>query len=339
MNTLPTVADYEVLHVRGKFRLRCLDQESCQSKARQCLNVTLQCYPTSSGSGRMLKTCFEKTVKLFKMLNSIKRVLKGVGRELPDCRLPLLLRSTGHESSQVACIARAKKHYGCFMVPNPYFEDLYKWEKSQERSDVENTPWEYKENNAFYRGACRIEYDKYGSMERFKLMSINSSLLDVGWTRNAGTAKCIHALTNDYKLQQHHLNRIKLRVKEDEFFKHKFLLNMPGSTRGSYSRHLQRLWNKGSIVLMWEADSQEWYYEHLVEGKTHITVNQSTLLPTLQHLLQLPAREREKLIMGAKVVFEKLLSKEAIALRWLEAFEFFCSGGSKQTFQDGYCSK
>lgn len=303
------------------------------------MNTTLHCYPTTTGSRRLIKTCFEKAVKLFKMLNSIKQVLKGMDRELPDCRLPLALSSTGHESNQVACIARAKKGYGCFMVPNPYFADLYKWENSETQAALENTRWEDKHNDVFYRGACRIDYDKYGSLQRFNLMSLKSSVLDIGWTRNAGTAKCIRALTSEPQLQQHHLNSIKVRVKEDEFTKHKFLLNMPGSTRGSYSRHLQKLWSKGSIVLLWENDAQEWYYDHLVEGKTHITVNESTLVPTIEHVLQLPSSEQEKLIIGAKEVFQKLLSKEAISMRWLEAFQHFCPEGGNHSFEDGHCSE
>jgi len=285
----------------------------------------------------LLKTCFEKAVKLFKMLNSIKQVLKGMDRALPDCRLPFALSSTGHKSNQVACIARAKKEYGCFMVPNPYFANLYDWENREAQATLENTRWVDKENNVFYRGACRNDYDKYGSLQRFNLMSLKSNVLDVGWTRNTGTAKCIRALTNEPELQQHHLNSIKVRVKEDEFSKHKFLLNMPGSTRGSYSRHLQKLWGKGSIVLIWENDAQEWYYEHLEEGKTHITVNESSLVSTVQRVLQLPSSEQEKLILGAKEVFERLLSKEAIAMRWFEAFQHFCSEEGNHTFEDGYC--
>lgn len=273
------------------------------------------------------------------MLKTIKQVLEGTERELPDCRLPLVLTSTGHVSNEVACIARAKKEYGCFMVPNPYFGDLYRWEKNQVQYRLENTQWKDKQTNVFYRGACRTDYDKYGSLQRFNLMSLNSSLLDVGWTRKTGTANCIRALANESKLLHHHLSSIKQRVEEVEFSKHKFLVSLPGSTRGSYSRHLQSLWNKGSIVLLWENNAQEWYYEHLVEGKTHITVNQSTLLPTVQRLLRLPWEEQEKLILGAEAVYEKLLSKEAIATRWLEAFQLFCPEGGTDTFEDGYCQE
>lgn len=337
MDTLPEAADYEVLHVQGKVRLRCLDLESCQSKGHKCRNTTLHCYPTTTGSRRVLKTCFEKAVKMYKLLNSVKQVLRGMGRELPDCKLPLALSSTGHESNQVACIAKAKKEFGCFMVPNPYFADLYQWEKKETQAALENARWEEKHDDVFYRGACRIDYDRYGSLKRFNLMSLKDDVLDIGWTRNTGTAKCIRALTNDPQLQQHHLDNIKIRVKEDEFSKHKFLINMPGSTRGSYSRHLQKLWSKGSIVLVWENDAQEWYYEHLEEGKTHITVNESTLVPTVHNILGLPFQQQKVLIDGAHEVFKTLLSKEAIAIRWYEAFQHFCGQGGNYVFEDGRC--
>eukprot|EP00963_Diacronema_lutheri_P000006 scaffold1_cov375-Pavlova_lutheri.AAC.6 len=334
---IPQAADYEVLHVQGTIRLRCLDLESCQSKGHKCRNTTLHCYPTRLGPRKLIKKCFEKAVKLYKMMHSVIAVLKDMGRELPDCRLPLALGSMGHESNEVACIAKSNPNYGCFLVPNPYFADLYQWEKKEGEAATRNTKWEEKQGNVFYRGACRIDYDKYGSLQRFNLMSLRDDVLDVGWTRNTGTVKCIRSFTDEPNLLQHHLNIIKTRVQEDEFSRHKFLVNMPGSTRGSYSRHLQKLWNKGSIVLVWESEAQEWYYKKLVEGFTHLTVNEHTIVPVVKEVLSLPWTEQQRLITSAQGVFENLLSKEGIALRWYEAFQHFCAPDTPVTLDDGQC--
>ena len=54
---------------------------------------------------------------------------------------------------------------------------------------------------------------------------------------------------------------------QEDYADYKYLLNLPGSTHGSYSRNLNHLWALGSVVLQWTMDAREFYYPALVAGQ------------------------------------------------------------------------
>ena len=47
-------------------------------------------------------------------------------------------------------------------------------------------------------------------------------------------------------------------VDEADYSRYKYVLNLPGSTTGSYSRNLNHLWALGAVVFLWEAPFVEW---------------------------------------------------------------------------------
>ena len=47
--------------------------------------------------------------------------------------------------------------------------------------------------------------------------------------------------------------RRSTQVAKENYTRYKYVLNLPGSTSGSYSRNLNHLWFLGSVVLFWKA--------------------------------------------------------------------------------------
>ena len=87
-------------------------------------------------------------------------------------------------------------------------------------------------------------------------------------------------------------------VAKENYTRYKYVLNLPGSTSGSYSpRNLNHLWFLGSVVLFWKARFTERYFPALTEGATHLTVDSSTLALAVRMLEENPK--------DAKVLREK----------------------------------
>ena len=84
---------------------------------------------------------------------------------------------------------------------------------------------------------------------------------------------------------------------KEKYTRYRYVLNLPGSTSGSYSRNLNHLWFLGSVVLFWKARFAEWYFPALTEGVTHLAVDASTLADAVRML--------EENTTDAKVLREK----------------------------------
>lgn len=245
------------------------------------------------------------------MLNTSISTLREMSLPIPDCSLIINLASGGSFRENELCIARSQKKMKCTMVPNPYFGDLYEWEAKQSMLMKQNTPWEEKLDQAFYRGRCARR-----SESRFKIMDIDHPRLDVGWIRKGLTPWCLRAYTNTTEVIQFHLSRSGRPFTEDYFSKYKFLVRLPGSTGASYSRHLNYLWNKGAIVLLWESKAEEWYYHGLRENVTHVVVNEENIVQVIEECLRSPVDQQLRLVMEAQTVYQQHLSRPALALAW-----------------------
>lgn len=46
----------------------------------------------------------------------------------------------------------------------------------------------------------------------------------------------------------------------------------------------QALWPHKSVVLMWENEATEWYYEKMKPGETHVPVNAENFIESLDRL-------------------------------------------------------
>ena len=66
-------------------------------------------------------------------------------------------------------------------------------------------------------------------------------------------------------------------VNASHYLNYRFLLNLPGSVSGSYSRNLNHLWATGSIVVLWQHPYVEWYYPGLSSGRTHLDLSPSSI--------------------------------------------------------------
>jgi len=109
------------------------------------------------------------------------------------------------------------------------------------------------------------------------------------------------------------LNAIKGEyVEHTSFVQFKHVINLPGSTSGSYSRNLNTLWALGSIVFLWQSSHVEWYYPGLIEGITHLTVNKSNAIEILQTLGRNPQHIR-RLLRGAQFVTETYMCADCLA--------------------------
>jgi hypothetical protein len=98
----------------------------------------------------------------------------------------------------------------------------------------------------------------------------------------------------------------------EDYTKYKYVLNLPGSTSGSYSRNLNHLWSLDSVVMLWRGPVKEWYYPALAHGRTHFDVDKSDLAETVRQLEADP-RLASHVREGAADVEQSFITSEALA--------------------------
>ena len=223
---------------------------------------------------------------------------------------------------------RGPQQYGV-MVPNPYWDF-----GATLAAAAQATPWARRDSRPFWRGSLRrpkrgCEADS-GNYVRFLAMTLtvghprhfdvkatsmppayaNESLLRrqacVDLDGVLGRARVPHILAN--------LDRaLDTQIREDAYYtKFKMLVHLPGSTTGSYSRNLNKLWACGSVVLYWNHSAYEHYYAGLEDGRTHLIVNVTTAKDAAERVLSdeaLAARLRQ----GAADVQRDLVCAECLS--------------------------
>ena len=80
------------------------------------------------------------------------------------------------------------------------------------------------------------------------------------------------------------------KVPQANYSHYRYLVHMPGSATGSYSRNLQYLWSHGSVVLIWRHESLEFYYQVCrsfarVGLPLHNCFQPSTRFPSMLHVV------------------------------------------------------
>jgi hypothetical protein len=115
-----------------------------------------------------------------------------------------------------------------------------------------------------------------------------------------------------------------LFVRHEEFCAYRYLLNLPGSSAGSYSRNLQSLFTMGSVVLHWDNDAVEWYYERLRHNEHYMVVDADSLLPTVRALNANPTRAAA-LARGGRAAFQRELSPDALLSFYEQLFHAFAA--------------
>lgn len=209
------------------------------------------------------------------------------------------------------------------LVPNPYFLNPEWWDTYTHNmaKAAQKKPFETRKPHVLFRGACGP-----GGQERIRLMLQRESdpRLDVGFSRTLGfnnsVADCIHKVGAKMGIPQQDLETLAQRGKsammsQDDFSSYQYIVHMPGAATGAYSRGLQYLFMHGSIVLIWENDSIEFYYHQLVPRKHFMPVNDKTLKGVLDELESDPELRRT-LLEGAKEVLHHIVSAESVYKRW-----------------------
>jgi len=212
------------------------------------------------------------------------------------------------------------------LVPNPFFVTPRWWtdraatslERSAER------PWSSRSPRALFRGACGP-----GAHARFRLLRMldPEGRLDVGFTNVDGypaLADCVRDLAsaNDGSpadVERILADRLRPHVPQTNFSFYRYLLHMPGSATGSYSRNLQYLWTHGAVVLIWRHSAAEWYYRHLQDGVHYVAVDETSLYDTLRRLDADPNLQAA-LRAGSRHFATDHLSGRALVDRWRSVF-------------------
>ncbi|KAH8053080.1 hypothetical protein JL722_9746 [Aureococcus anophagefferens] len=115
-----------------------------------------------------------------------------------------------------------------------------------------------------------------------------------------------------------------------DFADYKFLLNLPGTISGSYSRHLNVLWALGAVVLLWDSPHVEWYYPALKDGATHVVVvGAASAAGTAAALLADPNRARG-LALRARVVHDLFLCPDCLASHFKFVVDAYRSGSASK---------
>ena len=247
------------------------------------------------------------------------------------------------------------------MIPNMYFgthSDIEEWQKETDifRILAEQRKFETdREPRVLWRGAIRNNRDEdcgedVGNYARLAAVSLSHAAPEIFDVKCVDEAKkdtlchmlklrkpnislpCFNEMPYDEKMQavlQDPDDMIGSFVHRQDFSKYQYLLNLPGSLRGSYSRNLNHLWLLDAVILLWNATGVndkvvEWYYPALRDGVTHIAINQTTALRKLRDLRK-DTETLATLRFNSKKIHDRYLAPAALARYFLRTFQMLRS--------------
>ena len=233
-------------------------------------------------------------------------------------------KHTINEPAPIFSIAHKTAENGRgLLVPNPYFLDPSWWANYTRAimALAAQRPWHSRRPAVLMRGACGP-----ASFERLGVLKVpeftDASRYDFGITSKAGPYDSIEdCIDKGMKgsSTEAEIARVKSRIMRkmplEDFSRYRYALHMPGSVTNSYSRNLQHLFMQGVIVLIWQCDAVEFYYPLLRHRVHFMSVNASTLGPTV-HELESSPRLRETLLAGGDFVARHVLSSWFLFARW-----------------------
>lgn len=249
-----------------------------------------------------------------KMKEMIASLLENTCGNFPDVTFDVDAGSAGTNITDTPVLAIARKLHGNrvttggILVPNPYFEGVKSWKKKTKLylHEAKQVKWEDKDGHAFWRGDYDTQQSEAadGNRERLeaaKFAKLYPELFDV------------KVADEKWTIPEHYCFR-------------KYLLNMPGSKRGSYSRNLNHLWTTRSVVMQWETEQDkglnfdEWYYPGLIENVTHLKVNSHNVKDVMNFLQAHPEVGQQIGSMGPSV-HETFLCPCCISSHFLSVFQ------------------
>ena len=227
-------------------------------------------------------------------------------------------------------------------IPNPYFGDVYgEWQSDFKRLQelALKSDWSRRNPRVFWRGAirehgeskkdarCERDSGNYARVSASALTLRFSESFDVRPVQCANRkakADCdanVYGLTDFERKAQESNCKVVLGkfVPHATFAKYKFVLDLPGSTSGSYSRNLNHLWLLGAVVLIWtgpnvdEKGADQWYSPALQDDHTHLVVDRDSA-PVLVDAVNKDPLLRKYLLNNTKNVANRLLCPDCIVL-------------------------
>ncbi|KAJ1451275.1 hypothetical protein M885DRAFT_620972 [Pelagophyceae sp. CCMP2097] len=238
----------------------------------------------------------------------------------------------GAQGLPVAVISKRQGHATPgILVPNPFFAagNLTDWGAFAAglRRCAAAAPWAGRDARLFWRGnignhgpLCGREGGNYARLAAMSLTLEDATRFDVRCAKCHPRDDLVHPCpAHAYDAQMRQLARDNCSAIRDgawwdpkDYARSKFVLNLPGTTSGGYSRNLNHLWSLGAVVVLWACRVAEWYYPALRDGETHVTVDKANASETLDSLGG-DARWTASLTANAKRVYDDLLCPQCQA--------------------------
>lgn len=186
--------------------------------------------------------------------------------------------------------------------------------------------WPQRIPKAVWRGAvgCADDCDSdYGNWRRFQAAIASwkhPDLLDCKFVGDGNSVRqSPDCVDRGLRLREDGIEAVKLNPLDfvapfmniQNFSDYQFALSLPGVMGGSYSRHLNQLWDLDLVVLIYDAHFVEWYFPALHHGITHMAVDSTTLADTVQKVRSNPYGAY-RLRSNARTVFDTFISKEGL---------------------------
>jgi hypothetical protein len=209
------------------------------------------------------------------------------------------------------------------LTPNPYYEDLDAWAavRARVRGAAAAKPFRDREPVAFWRGhladswhvvgdPCAAEAGNHArlaavaaGMERPDVLDVKCVELAQCQPRDDRARPCptLPYTAAMARIRDAPAIAVGGHVARENYTDYRYLLNLPGSTAGSYSRNLNHLWAAGGVVLLWRAPFVEWYFPALAAGATHADVDTADVADVVAELERKPWRVRQLLAGAARV--------------------------------------
>jgi len=232
-------------------------------------------------------------------------------------------------------IAKKYGHNMCgILLPNPYFSDLFSEWAPEMKSLIaisRKKSWSKKIPRVFWRGKISSEAtdsceDQAGNFARLsacaltlrhsKYFDVRAVTCQLSLIKSCNESFNFNSYENETLAQGCHSIQGDF-VAHRNFSDYQFLLSLPGSTTGSYSRNQNHLWMMGSIVLLWSGPLVEvgggaqWYSPALADGHTHLVISRETgniVQQTMQDQVRL-----QYLLRNAHGVAERILCPRCLA--------------------------
>lgn len=217
-------------------------------------------------------------------------------------------------------LAKTYKHLD-IVYPNMYFgyggslDDWAEFQGELVREAAEH-PYPTRQSRAFWRGTCGGYRYNRGRIH-LVLASSNNTKLDVGFSN-----ECPSSGGNDEDAEVlKAVNRIPLTkfIRPRAMVEYKYLFSMPGSSKGSYSRHLQTALCSNATVLLWDNEYYEFYYSLLQPWVHYVPVSEATLEERMAWLGE-HVKDAEAIAAAGYHFCMTQLTAPAITTYWLQLF-------------------